>query len=143
MTRIPDLLSIDPGSERSAMVEFIAGTIVQFYYLPNEKIRDILLQFAEIEIGPFPHLAIETLHPRGEMASIDAFRTQLWAGRFIEAFRHEWTDMDNNRWTREITRGRVAGDVTIRRALIDRYNDSGLRGYCLGLRDYAMGILGE
>lgn len=115
------LLAIDPGSDYSAYVVFDSGVPTKGEWLLNSQ----LLQMIREGLTAGMVLAIETLHPRGELASRDAMTTQLWAGRFIEAAEHNWQTrhviIDPNDARVAVTGDTKSKDKHIRQAIIDYY----------------------
>lgn len=76
------LLAIDPGNEQSAFVLY-DGSILRFGKWPNDSL------LREIQVGKdlvSSRCAIETLKPRGMPTSFEEMQTQLWAGRFYQAW---------------------------------------------------------
>jgi hypothetical protein len=122
------VLAIDPGNEESAFVLYDGTLPVNFGKWPNESL------LREIQVGKSlesSHCAIETLKPRGMPTSFEEMQTQLWAGRYFQAwydrqggdkfalssptqvFRMDVKMFHCNRST--------AKDSNIRQALIDRF----------------------
>lgn len=122
------ILGIDPGNTKSAFVVFDGTKPVKFGKWDNP----VLLR--ELQVGTTTissRCAIETMKPRGMPTSFEEMQTQLWAGRFYQAwfdrqggfkfalnepeqvFRHDVKMFHCGRAT--------ANDSNIRRALIDRF----------------------
>jgi hypothetical protein len=114
------ILGLDPGSEHSAFVFLEDAQVLEHGWVRNGQ----LLQRLRDGFAIGSHLAIETLHPRGELASLDAMETQLWAGRFVEIF-----DLRGDTFTKiDPMDARIAvcgksgvKDREIKQALINRY----------------------
>lgn len=87
----PRILGCDPGPERSAYALLENGVPKEHGWVANE---DLLVMVASDGPAFRYHLAIETLHPRGEPVSSQAMGGQLWAGRFIQAAGVPFTCVD-------------------------------------------------
>lgn len=114
------ILGIDPGSERSGYVLLVNGVPDEHGWVLNMQ----LLQRLRDGFADGAHLAVETLHPRGELASRDAFETQLWAGRYVEAAdqrgtQHTKIDPLDSRLA--VTGRSNAKDGEVKQALIDMF----------------------
>ena len=118
------LLAIDPGNEKSAFAILNNGVLGLFGKFDNFT----LLQLVRGKVAPWDstHCAIETLEPRGMPTSFEEMQTQLWAGRFYEA----WAVTRGDQTPQQVFRHAVkmhhcgkttANDSNIRAALIDRY----------------------
>lgn len=123
------LIAIDPGSTHSAAVVMSDGDLMRGFYCPNETmIHDCRLHNPEVIIpgsGPY-HLAIETIHCRaGQFIQDSHLQTQLWAGRFIEAFGGPFTCV-----RRERVKGHfgVQKDSELRESLIGRFGGAAAVG---------------
>lgn len=75
------IVGVDPGDERSAYVVLLNGQPDTHGWIPNSE----LLEMLRDDYVGYGIMAIETLHPRHELASREAMETQLWAGRYVEA----------------------------------------------------------
>lgn len=105
------ILGIDPGPERTAYALLRNGKPGVHDWFPNEGLLAMLLDHG----ADGCHLAIETLHPRGEPVSRQAMLGQLWAGRFIQAAGAPFTcvDDDDARFAASGKPGATARDVRI------------------------------
>lgn len=122
------LLALDPGNEHTAFVVF-DGIAPQFFgKWPNQSL------LREIQVGnslTATHCAIETMKPRGMPTSFEEMQTQLWAGRFFQAWYDrqggdkyalgEPTQIFRHDEKMCICGKTTANDSNIRRALIDRW----------------------
>ena len=111
-----EILAIDPGSERSAMV-VTDGQDVKFWYEKNAALRHILRAWKSHS----PPLAIEYMYRRGMPLMQQAIDTMFEAGRFVEARGGEWTPIDRADVKLHICGNPRAKDSNIRQALIDRW----------------------
>lgn len=119
------VLAIDPGSERSALVEVevlmkrlaVVGLMLE----PNPMVLDYLIGVPSRR----GLMAIEVPRARGMPASNELFATCVWAGRFIEALDPiEHTCVDRHQVKLAICGDARAKDSNIRAALIDRWGGS-------------------
>lgn len=112
------LLAIDPGNKHSGFVALDGRRPVAFGKWENES----LLGWIEVNRRQCWHLAIETLYPRGMPTSFEEMQTQLWAGRFIQAFSGPFTQVYRHQEKMALC-GRAAKvtDSNIRQAIIDLY----------------------
>jgi hypothetical protein len=112
------LIAIDPGNVESAFVLFNGERPLEYGKWDNR----LLLNSDALNADGFAdHLAIETLKPRGMPTSFEEMQTQLWAGRFIERWRGEFTQVFRSDVKMHICGQAKANDSNIRQALIDRY----------------------
>lgn len=112
------LLAIDPGSTQSAWLTMDElRKPCEFAIEPNEALLVRLRDWLEPT-----HLAIETMFARGMPTAQEEFETQLWAGRFIEAFQYgEFTQVRRMDVKLVICGSVRAKDGNLRQALIDQF----------------------
>ena len=122
------ILAVDPGSTESAWLILKDGKPLAFDITNNDQLCCMLAQPEEGLPHWVSHLAIETLHVRGMPTAQEELDTQLWAGRFIEAF--SWRRKSDKGCFTKIKRMDVkmhicgssrANDSNIRQAIIDRF----------------------
>lgn len=122
------VLAVDPGNAHSAYVLYDAGKLVHHAKVNNEELL-AYLRSQQQNSGPLAcadHLAIEHVAMGGMIAGQEVFDTCMWAGRFIEAWRRQFT-LVKRKDVKMCLCGNVrAKDSNIRQALIDRF--SGGRG---------------
>jgi hypothetical protein len=122
------VLSIDPGNMDSAYVIYDGERPVHFGKWSNESLR------RGIYVEPIlrsEFCAIETMKPRGMPTAFEEMQTQLWAGRFYEAWYetmggdkfapHEPTQVFRHDVKMHLCGRGTANDSNIRAALIDRF----------------------
>ena len=82
------IYALDPGDKVTALTILDEDfKVVDYYYLPNQEIYDILLANEDED----DHLAIEWLQSYGQAVGQSVFITCRWVGRFEVA----WGDQEN------------------------------------------------
>lgn len=120
------IVGVDPGDKRSAYVLLVDGYPSEHGWTQNET----LLQMLSEDYVGFGILAIETLHPRGELASRQAMETQLWAGRFIQATvkasggQRRFIQVAEYDSRCAVTGRTNATNAQVRQALLDKFGDT-------------------
>lgn len=123
------VIAIDPGNVLSAWLIYDGTKPLSFGKWDNRSL------LRAIKVGPelsADECAIETLKPRGMPTSFEEMQTQLWAGRFIEAwFEHraggeKFAVTEPHQMFRHDIKMHICGHATakdknIRAALIDRF----------------------
>lgn len=123
------VLAVDPGNKESAFVIMQAGKLILFGKWANATLLRSI--YVDMTFRLATRCAIETMKPRGMPTAFEEMQTQLWAGRFYEA----WTqtaggDKFGLAEATQIFRadekmclcGQArANDSTIRQAIIDRF----------------------
>ena len=113
------ILAIDPGSKRSAVVEFSAGEPGNHGIVENDELVD---RFLGRGLLLDESIVCEWMAPRGMPTSADELETCYWVGRFVQAL----SPATVHRLTRHKIKLAICGnaranDVNIRAALIDRF----------------------
>jgi hypothetical protein len=115
------LYAIDPGTEQSAVVTMVDGSIYSAVIWPN---ADVLERLEEGAYGP-THLVIEHIQSYGMPVGREIFDTVFWSGRFAQAWEkaagQKWTLLSRRDVKLHICGSPQAKDANIRQALIDRY----------------------
>lgn len=115
------IIGLDPGSTHSAWVVMDGPeSILSSNYSANDVVAGWLTGVAA------DHLAIETIYCRaGQFIQNSHLETQLWAGRFIQAFGGPFT-----RVRREKVKGHfgVQKDAELRESLIGRFGGAAAVG---------------
>lgn len=111
------VLSIDPGNKQSAWLLYDGERPLEFGKTPNEE---MLVCFYDA-IWQANTLAIETLKPRGMPTSFEEMQTQLWAGRFIQAWGGPFEQIFRHNVKMHHCGQARAKDSNIRASLIDRF----------------------
>lgn len=119
-----NVLAIDPGPERSAIVEWDGTKIHRAEIVENEALVSHLDADTQV-------LVIEWIESYGMAVGKEVFHTCRWCGRFEQ----EWLVWKGNR-VEYLTRKQVkshlchttrANDSNIRQALIDRFGPPGTK----------------
>jgi hypothetical protein len=120
------IYALDPGPERSALVEVAPDGTVRGWLKSNDEIMAEIQQHGGTSAVPAGSvLVIEQVAGYGMPVGAEVFETVFWSGRFAEA----WGRYTGTSWTR-LPRRAVklalcgtarATDATIRCALLDRY----------------------
>ena len=113
------IIGIDPGPVSSAFVTLANGALVHWQIQKNDDLRI----FLRSGVATADAVAIEVMQGYGMPVGGEVLTTQLWAGRFIEAY-SEWGDM--LQVTRTAVKGNLCrsgsgGDDNVRAALIERF----------------------
>jgi len=111
------LIAVDPGDTVSALVLMEPNDrLMVSRYESNESLLDSL------RVLDAEHLAIETLHVRGQPTSQNELDTQLWAGRFICAWDGPFTLVRRERVKGHFGASGVSNpDGVLRESLIGRF----------------------
>lgn len=105
------ILAIDPGPEKSGWVALGHGVMGDV--CENDALRSMLRGAGDCT------LAVEMMHPRGQLLSKDGMRTLVELGRMLEAWGRDWIDVTREEAKMHLCRDRRAKDPNIRQALID------------------------
>lgn len=118
MTRV---LAIDPGSEQSAWLLYVAGQPTRFGLEPNADVLEELWHGAlNADV-----VVIEKIESYGMPVGVEVFDTVHWAGRFYEAAgSRPVVQLPRRAVKLQICGDSRAKDANIRQALIDRYGGS-------------------
>jgi hypothetical protein len=117
---VTTVLAIDPGSARSAWLQYDGSRPGPFAITPN----DVLVR--ALRTGGLPDVVvIEKVESYGMAVGAEVFDTVLWAGRFAEAAHRVPVVMLPRRAVKLALCGdSLAKDANIRQALIDRFGGS-------------------
>lgn len=115
-------LAIDPGPEKSAIVEWDGANILLAKIEPNEVVLSILENFPTGRRTP---LAIEFVESYGTIVGQTVFETVYWVGRFSQMFGAD----DVHRVVRKKVRIHIcgtarSGDADVRQMIIQRFGGS-------------------
>lgn len=130
MDRHQNFLALDPGSHKTGYVLMCEDRPLQWGDIVNEEILPL------IERTNVP-LVVEFPYPRGQTPSYQLFETCRWVGRFEEAALRAGLPaiviMDRDEIKKHVAGSRVAKDVGVRKALIERFGGEGCiaKGKCL------------
>lgn len=132
------LLAVDPGSERSAWVLYLAGSILEHGLAENRVVRAELPRLRAVH--PTALLLIEFPRayavmpksapgadgkPRGRpFVPQQVLVTCREAGRFIERWGEPYYDLDRSEVKRTLCGWRGATDAHVRAAIVARYGGS-------------------
>lgn len=113
------ILAIDPGSRESAYVELVGDRVLQRAKVSNMELLSMLRGYE-----PRGPLVVEMMAPYGRIVGRDVFRTLLWTGRYLEAWRGTARLLER----REVKKAlglqighRGSTDADVRAALIQRW----------------------
>lgn len=135
------IFGLDPGTTQTGWVLYRAGTVVDSGVHDNHDVLRWVQAGQDAET-----LAIEMMYAAGMPAGNDQFRTLVWIGRFVQA----WRDPDG---VQLIDRRNVklhlcgsarAKDPNIRQALIDLLGPQGIKakpGPTYGVKSHAWAAL--
>jgi hypothetical protein len=117
-----NIIAIDPGPTKSALVYLEDGRPTFTLLDANERLRDALMM--DCGLFEFDHMAtvvIEQIESFGMPVGREVFETCFWSGRFAECWGGPWA-----RVTRKAVKLHHCGhtrakDPNIRQAIIDRF----------------------
>lgn len=116
-----NVIGLDPGSEKSAIVIWNGTEIIGTGLSPNQDILD-RLQGWTISRETFATLVIEKIESYGMAVGAETFETVFWSGRFAEAYGMHNTQRLGRKGIKLHLCGSVrATDANIRYAIIDRF----------------------
>lgn len=110
------LLAVDPGNEKSALLELEDGRPSGFYISSNDDVLSDLLSRDDGRL-----LAIEMIASYGMAVGREVFETCVWIGRFQQAFRGCVRFVYRRDVKLFLCQSARATDSNIRAALIDLY----------------------
>jgi len=117
-----NILSIDPGPEKSAWIIFKDGVPKVWAWDKNEDIIGTLFYNNRMSPTPYAtHLAVEYVYLRGMKVFQQAIDTVFWAGRFVEAWGGDYTLIDRRDEKRIICGNQKADNTSIKYSIIDSY----------------------
>lgn len=117
-----NIIAIDPGPTKSALVYLEGGRPTFTLLDANERVRDALLM--DSGIYDFPSMAmlvVEEIESFGMPVGREIFGTVFWAGRFVECWGGPWTRLPRRAVKLHLCGSMRAKDPNIRQALIDRF----------------------
>ena len=117
-----NLLAIDPGSAKSAVVLYSTRERrpLQWVWHDNETLRDWLLMGWH-QLAVKGHLVIEYPKPRGMPTSKDEMDTLFEAGRLVQAWGRAWSPVYRQDVKLALCGHATAKDANIKQAIIDRF----------------------
>lgn len=117
-------LSIDPGSEESALIELDDDQApMHSCKRPNGDILK-LVRNSRTRTGtwdPPSHLVVEMIASYGMPFGREVFETCLWIGRFVEAWGGPFTLVYRREVKMFLCGNNTAKDANVRQAVLDRY----------------------
>lgn len=119
------IIAIDPGTTKSAIVEYERGNIEYAGILENDEALATIRYWAYYIGGnPLPTLVIEQVASYGMAVGAEVFETVYWSGRFCEAWACRGGLVE--RLPRQAVKMHLchdsrAKDANIRQALIDKF----------------------
>lgn len=124
------IFAIDPGTTRSAWVEYADGQLSEAWaldashgILPNEDLV-AYLRTRDFDCRPGITVLIEKIESYGMAVGEEVFTTVMWVGRFIEALHPTKVVLVPRKHVKLTLCGSMrAKDPNIRQALIDRWGE--------------------
>lgn len=129
-------VGIDPGTEKSAYIVTDEYEPMYSAKIPNEDLRRQLIN-ANIVEGKDARLIIEVPICR-KWAGREVSDTAIWTGIFLASwpdFNGAYADMVTRQSVRMHTVGRKATDASIRKYLIDRFDQDMLSNWFAGFKE--------
>ena len=128
------VISIDPGSENSAILTYdlMTHSVTPIGILPNMEVLDQIRFLRETRIGAEDVLVVEDTKaytlPRksgaGRFFPEQVRVATFWAGRFVECWCGPYVLMDRRQVKRILTGQTTVGDPEVWDALLDRFGGS-------------------
>jgi hypothetical protein len=124
------ILAIDPGTEKSAWIQYDEGRILAMGISPNYELLGDLHNVSALVV-------IEMIASQGMAVGKTTFETVCWIGRFAEQSCQSIRSFGPKRIYRSDVKLHLCGsmrakDANIRQALIDRFGPS--KGQAIGLK---------
>lgn len=111
------IVAVDPGPEKSALIEYRRSTPQRMMIEDNHVIANTLTGYR-----PHDVLAVEMVASYGMSVGKDVFETCVWIGRFIECFSGDHFEKVYRKDVKmHLCGSNRAKDSNIRQALIDRF----------------------
>ena len=110
------IIAIDPGTVRSAFVQWDGEQIHRAEIMENENLLDMIRR-----IDPLPVLVVEQIRCYGMTMGADMIDTVFWSGRFCEAYQGGWVLVPRMQVKMHLCHTSRAKDSNIRQALVDRF----------------------
>lgn len=117
-----NVIAVDPGFEKSAVVEYDGQRIVGMWLEENEDIMRFL-QHRALDQDSKP-LVIEQIQSYGMAVGATVFETVFWSGRFAQAWErgmNQFYRLPRREVKLHLCGQARAKDANIRQALIDRF----------------------
>ena len=127
------VIAIDPGPERSAIVEWDGEVISHARIQDNLDLAVLLSTFSAMG---YP-IVIEWIESYGMAVGKEVFLTCRWCGRFEQAYDGETVYLTRKQVKSHLCHTTRANDSNIRQALIDRFGPPGTKknkGLTYGLK---------
>jgi len=115
------VLGLDPGTERSALVELDDGTVKLAEIFENEKMLSLLRELGPQNRMVISRLVIEEFESFGMIVGREVFEAVFWSGRFAEAWGGQFEPLSRRKVKLHLCGDSRAKDPNVRQALIDRY----------------------
>jgi hypothetical protein len=130
MTFAGRILSIDPGSERSAWLVYESDKVVDHAISPNSDLLTLLRRAIDRTSFLRPStIVIEWIESYGMPVGREVFETVWWAGRFTEAAQPTPVVQLPRRDVKlHLCGSPRAKDVNVRQALLDRFGGKSAKG---------------
>ena len=114
------VLGLDPGTERSALVELRDGEVKFAEILENEKMLRLLEATRPLNLS-LAVLVIEQFESFGMPVGKDVFEAIFWSGRFAQAWGGRFEMLPRRQVKLHLCNDSRGKDSNVRAALIDRY----------------------
>lgn len=118
------VLSLDPGTSKTAYVAWDGYNIHDKGIIPNEQMLSLLKSG---DLMPYDLLAIEMIASYGMSVGREVFETCVWIGRFIEREKQPHHLVYRKDVKLHLCGSPRAKDGNIRQAIIDRYGKPGVK----------------
>lgn len=121
-------VAIDPGPERSALVELADGWIQNRRILANEEILDYISAY---DWSRGSTLVCEMIESYGMPVGAEVFETCWWIGRYAQAAKQaglRFERMSRGTIKLALCGSKRAKDANVRRALLDLFGGDAARG---------------
>jgi hypothetical protein len=123
------ILSIDPGSERSAWLLYESGKVLTHSTYPNDELLELLRRVDRSSTLRPTSIVIEWIESYGMPVGREVFETVWWAGRFTEAAQPTPVVQLPRRDVKlHLCGSPRAKDVNVRQALLDRFGGKSAKG---------------
>lgn len=125
----PNILALDPGTERTAYVQLVSGEIAAHGIVPNAEMLRMLDRGGDMSTQHGrPLLAVEMIASYGLPVGREVFETCVWIGRFVQVW-HPWAHefVYRKEVKLHLCYSARAKDPHVRQALIDLYGKPGTK----------------
>lgn len=113
------ILAIDPGTTLSAYVVYDGERIIEKGHVENDEMLSIVERLSN-DYG-VTRLAVEMVACYGMAVGREVFETCVWIGRFIEAWRRDYSYVYRKDVKMHLCNSTRAKDANVRQALLDRF----------------------